>query len=55
MGVWNRAKVAHKDRPDFLRWLYGRMHSVRSVQMFQDALLEGDGIQRRHDKLRPKF
>jgi hypothetical protein len=33
--------VARAQRPQFLRWLYGRMHSISSVQMFSDDQAEG--------------
>lgn len=32
--------VSKSNRPEFLRWLYSRMHSTSSVAMFADALAE---------------
>ena len=39
-----RAGIEPSDRPDFLRWMYGRMHSTRSINMFLDAKAEANQV-----------
>jgi hypothetical protein len=46
IAFWSvyRAGIEPSDRADFLRWMYGRMHSTCSINMFLDAKAEANQV-----------